>query len=114
MFVASDAATSKEYTELWTRLRRGDYQAGEFKRLSKDEREVWLQATYSPILDVSGVPGKVVRIPISHACDHVSLTLVFADKVCDRCNRAEAQNRRGGTTSRLSLVCVYFQSMFNS
>nr|WP_240989061.1 PAS domain-containing methyl-accepting chemotaxis protein [Salipiger mangrovisoli] len=49
------------YAEFWKTLADGDYHQGEYKRLSKDGREVWIQATYNPILDVSGHPVKVVK-----------------------------------------------------
>ncbi|MCA0944187.1 PAS domain S-box protein [Salipiger pacificus] len=49
------------YAEFWKALGDGAYHHGEYKRLSKDGREVWIQATYNPILDVSGHPVKVVK-----------------------------------------------------
>ena len=52
---------SDEYKEFWEALNRGDYQAAEFKRIGKDGREVWIQATYNPILDSDGKPFKVVK-----------------------------------------------------
>jgi methyl-accepting chemotaxis protein len=54
-------AASAEYAEFWDRLRNGHFEAGEFLRLGKGEREVWLQATYNPILDVDGEPVKIVK-----------------------------------------------------
>jgi methyl-accepting chemotaxis protein len=54
-------ANSDEYAEFWARLAAGGYEAGEFQRLAKDGREVWLQATYNPILDDAGKPMKVVK-----------------------------------------------------
>jgi len=61
MFVEQDYAASTEYREFWQRLGRGEYQAAEFKRLGKGGREVWLQASYNPILDLNGKPFKVVK-----------------------------------------------------
>ncbi|HYC01996.1 MAG TPA: PAS domain-containing methyl-accepting chemotaxis protein [Azospirillaceae bacterium] len=60
-FVAPDDAASPAYAAFWERLRRGEFQAGEFRRLGKGGREVWIQATYTPILDPSGRPVKVVK-----------------------------------------------------
>jgi methyl-accepting chemotaxis protein len=54
-------AESPEYTQFWQKLARGEYEAGEFKRISKDGSDVWLQASYNPILDVEGRPRKVVK-----------------------------------------------------
>ena len=54
-------AESPEYTQFWQQLGRGEYDADEFKRLTKDGAEVWLQASYNPIFDMEGRPMKVVK-----------------------------------------------------
>ncbi|WP_448611087.1 methyl-accepting chemotaxis protein [Geodermatophilus sp. URMC 60] len=54
-------AASDTYREFWRKLRNGDYHAGEYRRVAKDGRDVWIQATYNPILDDSGKPFKVVK-----------------------------------------------------
>jgi methyl-accepting chemotaxis protein len=61
MFAESAFASSHEYREFWTRLNRGEYVAGEFKRIGKGGKEIWIQASYNPILDASGKPYKVVK-----------------------------------------------------
>ena len=61
MFVSDEVAGSAEYADLWATLGRGEYVAREFKRVAKDGSEVWLQATYNPILDLNGIPAKVVK-----------------------------------------------------
>ena len=61
MFVASNEANSGEYSDFWSALKRGEYRAAEFKRIGKGGREVWIQATYNPILDDEGRPYKVVK-----------------------------------------------------
>jgi PAS domain S-box-containing protein len=61
MFVDEAHRQSGDYREFWAKLNRGEYQAGEFKRLGKGGKEVWLQASYNPILDPSGKPHKVVK-----------------------------------------------------
>ena len=50
-----------EYREFWERLGRGEFQQAEFKRLGKGGKEVWIQASYNPILDLKGKPYKVVK-----------------------------------------------------
>jgi len=74
MFVDESYRHSPEYKEFWAKLNRGEYQAGEFKRLGKGGKEVWLQASYNPILDLNGKPFKVVKYasditPQKHAAD---------------------------------------------
>ncbi|MGV3491278.1 MAG: methyl-accepting chemotaxis protein [Devosia sp.] len=61
MFVPPDFARSTEYREFWARLGRGEYQAAEYLRLGKGGREVWIQASYNPILDHAGRVLKVVK-----------------------------------------------------
>jgi methyl-accepting chemotaxis protein len=54
-------AQSHEYHAFWERLGRGDYEAGEFRRIGRDGREVWIQATYNPVYDASGRLSKIVK-----------------------------------------------------
>jgi methyl-accepting chemotaxis protein len=61
MFVDAAHAASPEYKQFWTRLNAGDYQADEYKRIGKGGKEVWIQASYNPILDLNGKPFKVVK-----------------------------------------------------
>jgi methyl-accepting chemotaxis protein len=61
MFVEPDERNSQTYREFWDSLNRGQYQAAEYKRLAKGAREVWIQASYNPILDLNGKPFKVVK-----------------------------------------------------
>jgi methyl-accepting chemotaxis protein len=61
MFAEPDYAASREYTEFWDKLRRGEFQAAEYKRLGKGGKEIWIQASYNPIFDDSGKPVKVVK-----------------------------------------------------
>ena len=61
MFCEPAFAQSPAYQEFWAKLGRGEYQAAEYKRLAKGGKEVWIQASYNPILDESGKPYKVVK-----------------------------------------------------
>lgn len=61
IFVLESERSSSEYREFWDRLRRGEYSSGQYVRVTREGREVWLQATYNPILDSSGKPMKVVK-----------------------------------------------------
>ena len=54
-------ANSPEYRAFWEKLGRGEFEAGEFKRIGKGGREVWIQASYNPIMDLNGKPFKVVK-----------------------------------------------------
>src|SRR5262245_10695357 len=61
LFVLDAQRHSSEYKEFWARLGRGEYQGGEFQRVGKAGREVWIQGSYNPILDLNGRPFKVVK-----------------------------------------------------
>ncbi len=61
MFVDEAYRQSYEYKEFWAALNRGEYQAAEYKRIGKGGKEVWIQASYNPILDLNGKPYKVVK-----------------------------------------------------
>lgn len=61
MFVDEAFKQSAEYKEFWAKLNRGEYQAAEYKRLGKGGKEVWIQASYNPILDLNDKPFKVVK-----------------------------------------------------
>jgi methyl-accepting chemotaxis protein len=61
MFVDPSDRDGAAYREFWTNLNAGKYQAGEFKRIGKGGREIWIQASYNPILDLNGKPFKVVK-----------------------------------------------------
>ena len=62
LFVEPSYRASDEYREFWSRLKRGEYQASEYKRIAKGGRDVWIQASYNPILDMNGEPYKVRKI----------------------------------------------------
>jgi methyl-accepting chemotaxis protein len=61
MFAEASYRQSPEYRLFWEKLGRGEYDAGEYRRIGKGGREVWIQASYNPILDASGKPFKVVK-----------------------------------------------------
>src|SRR5277367_106509 len=61
MFVEASERDGAEYREFWAKLNRGEYQAAEYKRVGKGGKEVWIQASYNPILDLNNKPYKVVK-----------------------------------------------------
>ncbi len=61
LFVEPGYRESETYRVFWTALRNGNYQAAQFRRIGKGGREVWIQASYNPILDANGKPYKVVK-----------------------------------------------------
>src|SRR5246500_1485714 len=49
------------YREFWAALNRGEFQAAEYKRIGKGGKEVWILASYNPVLDEKGKPFKVIK-----------------------------------------------------
>jgi methyl-accepting chemotaxis protein len=61
MFVDDEEKHSEKYREFWASLKRGEYQTGEFRRIGRGGKEVWIRASYNPIFDLNGQPFKVVK-----------------------------------------------------
>jgi methyl-accepting chemotaxis protein len=61
LFVTPEQRDSAENRALWEKLRRGEYDAGQYKRVGKDGKEIWLQATYNPIADGNGRIFKIIQ-----------------------------------------------------
>lgn len=62
MFCDGAYVASKEYAKFWETLRSGRFHSGEFSRLGKNGRQIYIRATYNPILDLKGEPVKVLKI----------------------------------------------------
>ncbi len=61
LFVSSEEQNSAEYDQFWQDLNKGKYRAAEYRRIGKNNKEIWLQASYNPIFDLDGNPFKVVK-----------------------------------------------------
>ena len=80
MFVEPAYRDSVAYREFWDSLRRGDYQAAEYKRLGKGGKAIWIQASYNPITGADGKLAKVVKFATDTTAE-----------VEDRLRRSEVQ-----------------------
>jgi methyl-accepting chemotaxis protein len=87
-----DAATrgSSEYRAFWGDLAAGRYRSGEFKRLTKGGRELWVQGSYNPIFDERGRTQKIVK---------------FAAILSMSSARAEALQRLTDSSPNATLMC---------
>jgi methyl-accepting chemotaxis protein len=61
LFVSAAERDSNAYREFWASLNRGEFQSAEYKRFGKGGKEVWILASYNPILDDTGKPFRVVK-----------------------------------------------------
>ena len=70
LFISAGERETQAYRQFWTGLERGEPQSAAFRRFGKGHKEVWMQASYNPILDPRGKPIKVIKIAtdITLAC----------------------------------------------
>ena len=60
MFCEPAYVASPEYREFWASLGRGQFDSREYKRIAKDGSEIWIQASYNPVMR-GGKPYKIVK-----------------------------------------------------
>lgn len=75
MFIEPADRDNPEYKQFWERLNRGEHQVAQFKRIGKNGREVWIEASYNPVLAADGRPFKIVKT----ATDVTRHKLEYAD-----------------------------------
>ena len=61
MFCESAYTQTSQYEGFWSKLRRGEFEAGSYRRVGKNSKEIWIQASYNPIFDANGRVSKVVK-----------------------------------------------------
>lgn len=61
MFCDPDYVRSDAYRQFWERLGRGEFDRGEYRRIGRGGREIWINASYNPVLGADGRPYKVIK-----------------------------------------------------
>ncbi|QBR00509.1 methyl-accepting chemotaxis protein [Paraburkholderia pallida] len=61
MFCDPDYVQSEAYRQFWERLGRGEFDRGEYRRIGRGGREIWINASYNPVLGADGRPYKVIK-----------------------------------------------------
>ncbi|CDF97462.1 methyl-accepting chemotaxis protein [Pseudomonas sp. PSB18] len=74
-FCEPEEYNSPAYQQFWKRLNSGEFVAGRFKRLDSSGREIWLEASYNPVVDANDRLYKVVK---------------FATNITDQVNQEKA------------------------
>ena len=64
MFVSSTYSASDAYVQFWAKLKQGQFHAGEFERIGKSDKKIWIQATYNPVFDKNGKPIRVIKFAL--------------------------------------------------
>jgi len=117
MFVEPATRKGPEYQTFWRKLKAGEYQAGQYKRIGKGGREVWIEASYNPILDASGRPYKVVKFAtdvtqqvnlLSHLRRIVDSNFGEIDLALDQSSHAarEAEQAVGSTSGNVQMMAA--------
>ncbi len=88
MFVEPSFAATGTYQQFWTDLAAGKIQADTFKRVTKDKREIWIQAVYAPVKDEMGRVTKIIKIATDVTEAKVSAT--NSKRQLDEINRTQA------------------------
>jgi methyl-accepting chemotaxis protein len=101
VFLAPETRDGADHRGLWPRLLRGEHQAGQYKCLAKGGRELWVQASYNPIMDAEGKPFKIV----AYATD-VTVQVTFSEQLrsaVHETNAVAAAAADGDLSRRISL-----------
>ena len=79
---------TREYADFWARLRSGRFQSGEFRRIHCDGHDVYIQATYHPLLDAHGELTRIVKFAID--VTHAAVSAIQAANRLAAIERADA------------------------
>jgi len=80
LFCEEDLVKSAQYRNFWAALGQGEFQSGLFKRRGKHDADIWILATYNPILDINGKAYKVVKFAMD-VTDQVQREMLVSEKV---------------------------------
>lgn len=61
IFCEPEYTQSAAYRQFWEKLARGEFDQGEYRRIGRDGSEIWINASYNPVLDETGKPYKVIK-----------------------------------------------------
>lgn len=100
IFVEKAYANSEEYKTFWQKLGQGQFFSANYKRLAKGGREVWIHASYNPILDANGKPFKIVKYA--------------SDISAQMAAQTEASHRSHDSSSKIQSVASAAEEMFTS
>ena len=102
IFVDPVEVASTDYTDLWRRLRAGEFVARKFRRIGKGGREVWIQASYNPVLDSAGKPVRVVKFATDITEAEHQRTRVAEEQQVEAAERDRALASVGSSLERLA------------
>ena len=121
MFVEPSMRSSNDYRMFWEKLGRGEYDAGQYQRVGKGGKEIWLEASYNPIFDTSGRPFKVVKYATNitaqvHAANALRLSAEQARGVLLAAGKGDLTQRvpMEGKSGEMKALCEGINAMLDS
>lgn len=109
MFAEPSYAQSADYQAFWQRLAAGEFFTGTYKRLGKGGKEVWIEASYNPILGADGKPYKIVKFATDVGqSPNMKLLQSVVEKAVELINATAS----GNLTAKLSLDENYQNTIF--
>ncbi|MBC7416216.1 MAG: PAS domain S-box protein [Herminiimonas sp.] len=121
LFVDPTYRSSPEYRMFWDKLGRGEFDAGEYKRIGKGGREIWIQASYNPIMDLNGKPYKVVKYATDttvqvNAANMLVQAVAQAQKVTSAAKEGDLAQRipMEGKTGPIAVLCEGVNAMLET
>lgn len=111
IFVPSEFARSIDYKQMWDQLNRGEFLVGTFTRINKQGQEIYIQASYNPIVDLDGKPVKVVK----YALDMTEVIRVIkAMSKGDLSQRCDISADNGGLTAEINKTLENLNSVLSN
>jgi methyl-accepting chemotaxis protein len=101
MFATPEYRSSPEYRAFWDKLGRGEFDSGQYKRIAKGGREIWIQASYNPVFDANGKVAKVVKFA-TDVTEQVKAEQMLQEAV-DQSQRAMRAAEQGDLTVLIPL-----------
>jgi methyl-accepting chemotaxis protein len=121
MFVEPAYRASPDYRLFWDKLGRGEYDAGQYRRLGKGGREIWIQASYNPIMGPDGKPFKVVKYATDiteqvHASEALQAAVRQSQEVVTSAKAKDLRHRvpLEGKTGEVAELCGGVNSLLDT
>ncbi len=121
-FISSAYKQSAEYAQFWQKLKSGEFDSHIYQRFGKNGQEIWLNASYNPIMDENGKPYKVVKFAVDVTAQKLAETtlqhaveetknVIEAAKSGDISNRISLEDKTGAIASLCEGVNALLENM---
>lgn len=111
MFVDPAYARGAEYADFWAKLNNGEFFVGTYTRIDKRGKEIFIQASYNPIMDANGKPYKVVK----YALDMTEvIRAIKAMANGDLSMRCDTRVDNGGLTAEINKALENLNSVLTN